>query len=363
MVRMNKILISILLVFPSLFLFGNTAKLEQTRIKYSKATSIQYQSTAFYPNPETDEISTFTVQYHIYLPENVKYDFYSKYENEEEYYKTDEYFKINHEEKTIFKYESKQNQNDALKSSRLAQYGPVSLLRNNWEYNGEKNLEGKNHAHYSFVESVSEYEGKIIKVIFQIYIADDFTLAKFERKVYIDKNMTQNVTYNFTNYIFSNQKSDLQINLPKTYSLKYFERLETAELLKKNAIAPNFIAKDINGKTINFPANSSSKTLLLFSSTNCGASAEVSHFLRKPEFRLEENLKLINIFGTDSFDQVSKHFKNHKPEFQIVAAQKSLESRYKINGYPIMYLVDEKGIIEEVFDGYTQILDYFKKMS
>lgn len=359
---MTKFVITLFVFLNTLFVYANSEKLAKTTEKYNKAKTISYKATAFYPNPETDEITTFSTYYTIYNPRDKKYDFYSKSENQEEVYKNDVYTKINHLEKTYYRYENKLNQTEEMQFFRLSQFGPISLLKHNWNFVNDTIFAGKNLSHYSFVESENEYEGKKIKVEYNIYISDNYSISQFERKSFVDNILGQTVTYKFDDYTFSNKKSKLSYSLPKNYSLKYFERIENLQPLTENTKIPIFEAIDIKGNTIS-SENLISKTLILFSSTSCGYSKMVSDFINDANFKLNDDIKLINFFGSDSKENAVRISKKYAQIFPIIANRRDIEKEYGISGYPVLYLVNEKGIITETVDGADNILPFLNKLN
>lgn len=359
---MTKFTITLFVFLNTLFVFANNGKLEKTMEKYTKAKAVSYTATAFYPNPDTDEITSFSTYYTIYNLRDNEYDFYSKNENQEELYKNGIYTKINHSEKAYYQYENMSNQIEEMKSFRLSQYGPISLLKHNWNFVNDATLKGKNFSHYSFVESEKKYDDKTIKVEFHIYISSDYSIVQFERKSYLDNQLGQTVTYKFNDYTFSNKKSNFNYSLPENYSLKYFERVENLQLLAENSKAPVFEATDIAGNKIS-TENLTGKTLLLFSSTNCGYSKIVSDFANDANFKLNNDIKLINFYGSDSKENAIRISKKHTQNYLIIADRKDIEKDYGISGYPVLYLVNENGIITETVDGADKILPFLKKLN
>jgi hypothetical protein len=105
------------------------------------------------------------------------------------------------------------------------------------------------------------------------------------------------------------------------------------------------------------------KTLFLFSSTNCGASKEVSDYMNSEDFKLPYDLKLANAFALDKKETVQKYLKNKKTDFSIITNEKGIETKYQISGYPILYLIDENGVIAEIYDGNIQIIQFLKSVS
>lgn len=360
---MKKIISILLLLLSITQISAQVPDLERAKRKYFQANVISYKTTAFYPNPETGAISTFNVLYTVYKPQSKDFEFSSKNETSEEFYKNGFYFEVKHSEKTVYEYESKDNQNEAISLSRLRQFGPTTLLKKKWSYIDDTQIDGKIHSHYSNVESIYHYEGKEIKVEFHIYISGNFTISKFERKSFVDGNLGQTVTYLFSNYIFLDKTTNFKVILPKDYALKYYERQDSLWPLIKNTEVPNFKAVDINGKTVSFDSKKEKQTLLLFSSTNCGYSKIISDFILSSDFKLNPQIELINIFGSDSKANVTKYFVNKEVSFTVIPDRKDLEQQFGINGYPILYLINENGLITETLDGSSQILPFLKSLT
>ena len=362
-IKMKKIISIVLLLFSIAQLSAQVPDLEKAKRKYFQANVISYKTTAYYPNPETDATSVFRILYTVYKPQNKDFEFYSKNETSEEFYKNNFYYEVNHAEKTIYEYENKDNQNAAISSSRLRQFGPTTLLKMKWSYIDDTQIDGKIHSHYSNIESINHYEGKEIKVEFHIYISGNFTISKFERKSFVNGKLGQTVTYLFSNYIFYDKTTNFKVILPKDYALKYYERQDSVKPLAKNTEVSSFKAVDITGKPVFFNSKKEKQTLLLFSSTNCGYSKIISDYILSSGFKLNTQMELINIFGSDSKANVKKYFVNKEVKFPVISDRKDLEKQFGINGYPIFYLIDENGIVKETLDGSSQILLFLKTLT
>ena len=360
---MNKFIALSLALTNTVFAYANDVKLENTRQKYNNTASISYKATAFYPNPDTGEITSFSIFYTIYNPKNKAFDFHSQNDDTEELYKNGIYTEIKKSEKAYYQYENKQNQDEAMLSSRLAQYGPVALLKHKWKYIDDISADAKLQSHYSFIEDEHEYNGKTVKTVFHLYIAPDNSVSKFERKSYVDNKLGQTVTYKFSNYTFLNKKESFNYSLPKDYSLKYFERIEQLKPLKENTEPPLFEALDINGNKVSLNTFPAEKKLLLFSSTNCGASKVVNDYISRPDYTLDNNITLVNIFGSDSKENVVKYFRNKSVNSTIIPNRKDLETEYGISGYPVLYIVNKEGIIAKVADGSDQVISLLKELN
>lgn len=224
---MKKIGRIILLLLSITQLCAQVPDLEKAKRKYFQANVISYKETASYSNPETNQMSVTNVLYTIYKPQNKDFEFYCKNENSEEFYKNGLYYNVNHTEKTIYEYENKSNQNVAISSSRLRQFGPTTLLKKKWTFIDETQIDGKIHTHYSNVESINDDDGKQVRVELHIYVSGNFNLTKFERISFVNGKPRETITYLFSNYIFYDKTTNLKVLLPKNYALKYFERQDS----------------------------------------------------------------------------------------------------------------------------------------
>lgn len=360
---MPKYFLSIFLFLFTVLVYAQVPDLEKAKRKYFQANVISYKTVAYYPNPETDAVSVINAVYTIYKPQNKDFEFYSKSDSSEEFYKNGFYHDVNHAEKTIYEYEKKENQNSAILLSRLRQYGPTTLLKKKWNFIDETVIDGKNHMHYSNIESIRYFEGKEIKVEFHIYISENLTLNKFERKSLVDGKHGQTVTYLFSNYIFLDKTTNLKVLLPKNYALRYFERQDSLHPLSKNTKAPSFEVFDLSNKSVSFKHKKEKQTLLLFSSTNCGYSHMISEYLLGSDFNLKPTIELINIFGSDSKPNVKRYFINKDVKFPVIADQIKLEKQFGINGYPVLFLINVDGFITEMMAGSVEILPFLKSLN
>ena len=186
---MTKILRIVILLLGITQISAQVPDLEKAKRKYFQANVISYKTTAYYPNPETDGTSVLNISYTVYKPQSRDFEFYSKNEISEEFYKNNAYYEVNHAEKTIYEYENKDNQDEAISSSRLRQFGPTTLLKKKWSFIDETQVDGKTHSHYSNIESISHYEGKEIKIEFHIYVSGNFTIRNLKEKVLLMENL------------------------------------------------------------------------------------------------------------------------------------------------------------------------------
>ena len=359
---MNKILIALMLILNSALLFGNDNVLEKTKKKYDKYSSISYSVTAHYPNPETEQIKIFNEYYIVNNFKNKDFEFYSKLEKSEEFYEDGVYTYVDNAGNSLYKYENEKNQINTIQNSRLVQYGPTFLLKHNWTFENDVIIEGQKLSHYTFVESLRKFNEKTIKAEFHIYISKNHTITMFERKSYVDNQLNQTVTLEFKDYKFSKENIAFKQIIPDDYALKYFERSEIKPL-KKGTKVPNFVAEDLNKKPITSEIFVGKNTLLLFSSTNCGASKEVFDFMNSNDFKLPKEYKFVNAYTSDEKESVEQYFKNSRIKFPIIVNKKEIETLYQISGYPMMYSINRNSDVVEIFDGYDEIIKFLKDIN
>lgn len=352
----NRIIFACLLL-QSLFVFAKN-DLEKTRQYFNTFQSVQYSATAFYPNPNTEQVTVFHTFNIINKYQKKNFEFYVKSDAFEEIYANGIYKKLDVEKKTVLQYENLANQKNTLENSRIILYNPAFLLKHQWEYVEKINVDGVLHSHYRWIAAKDVFEGKEILTEYHIYISPQYLISKFERKNFLDRNLNQTITYLFSGYRFLKNAARLPLFSAKEYSLQYIERIDISPL-KPNIKTPEFSTKDITGKSFSQQDFLDKKTLLLFSNTNCGISEMISNIIYSKKFALPQNMQLINIFGTDSVEDVKLFFRNKTMKFSVIAQDQSMETKYQISGYPVLYLINEEGMITQTFEGFEAITDYF----
>jgi thioredoxin-related protein len=356
--KINKLLFFLSLSLNPAFLFGQENTIEQARRMFHRYRAVSYNVTAVYPNPETDEVKRLNSSYIINNYKNEKFDFYCKTDGLEQVYQKGIYAEINDVSKTIHRYKLAANQTDMIQNSRLVQYGPTFLLNHKWVYQDEVSIDGINHTHYSYLQSTRQYEGRTIKIEFNIYVSPKHTISKFERKSFVDDQLGQTVTYEFSNYRFS-KKSIKYRALPTHYNLKYFEQ-EEVDRLQEGVQAPVFNATDLENNRLSEQVYIGNQTLLLFSATSCGASKMVHDLISDENFKLPTHFKLINVYASDSRENVEKYLKNKVVDFPIIVNQKEMEDKYQVSGFPVLYFINEKGEVSGAFEGYEEVIQFLK---
>ncbi|PSD43786.1 hypothetical protein C7E23_13000 [Elizabethkingia anophelis] len=89
----------------------------------------------------------------------------------------------------------------------------------------------------------------------------------------------------------------------------------------------------------------------------------MTDYISQPDYVLNNNITLINIFGSDSVENVTKYFRNKQANNIIITNRKDIETEYGISGYPVLYIVNKEGIIAKVADGSDQVISLLKELN
>jgi hypothetical protein len=354
------LLICTLLLFT---LFQPDDRLERAREQYSIAHSISYQQTAYYPIPDVDIVDSAEMSVMIFNPGRSDYEFLVTRGEVDEVYQDGVFSEVRHSEKAYYRYENRENQKNYLSNSNLGKYGPVSLLKHQWDYLSDTLLEGQSHAHFMRVEKAWEYEGKQIVVEHHIFFSPSDLLIRFERRNHVDGILTQTVTYRYDDYRFDQDVLSPEASAPERYSLKYFERADKLRALEKGAQAPDFEAIDTRENTVSFGKAPRKQTLLLFGSITCGYSQLVIDHISQTGFRLKDEVDMLTFLGSDSQDHAVKYLDRFPLASSVIADRRDIETAYGIAGYPILYLVDQNGLVVESLAGSSGIIELIDELA
>lgn len=135
--------------------------------------------------------------------------------------------------------------------------------------------------------------------------------------------------------------------IPCAFSASLFR---SSENFKKDIIAPDFMLKDIQGKTVRLSSFRGNPVVLFFGTTWCPACrAEIPAFKSTYEKHARRGLKFFYIDINESTDRVSYFAgQNAFPYPVLVDSDGSVANRYRIIGVPTIVLVNKDGNIAGV---------------
>jgi cytochrome c biogenesis protein CcmG/thiol:disulfide interchange protein DsbE len=120
-----------------------------------------------------------------------------------------------------------------------------------------------------------------------------------------------------------------------------------------NRKAPQFVRRDLNGRSVNLARLRGKVVLLNFWATWCAPCAsEMGVFSQWQREYGGHGLQVIGISMDDGEAPVKKLVERLKPEYPIAIGDAKLGERYGgVLGLPLTYLIDRKGVVRARFQG------------
>ncbi|WP_111672709.1 TlpA family protein disulfide reductase [Algoriphagus litoralis] len=353
----------IIFAFLILSSFEFKDPLQKAREKFDNASSISFHQTGYYPIPDVDIVDSSMMSVVIFNPGNSEFQFIARRGNVDEVLQNGVFSEVRHAEKSYYRYESTENQKAYLESSILNKYSPHSLLKRDWEYLSDTVLENATHSHFSRMENSFEYEGKNIVATQHIFISSDDLITRFERRNRVDGVLTQTVTYTYKGYGFDQESFPPNVSNPERYALKYFERMDKLKALEVGAQVPVFSGLDTKGNEVSLGSLPKGQTLILFGSISCGYSQLVIDHISQSNFGLKKGVDMVTFLGSDTKENAVKYLERYPLAIPVIADRRDIETAYGVAGYPILYLVDQKGVVLESLAGSEGIIELLDSLT
>jgi len=355
--------IIITLIAFSTFTFFNDdplSLLQKAQSKINGSGYFRYDYTILWPNPvgEVDTVSgtgTFSRQSNQYYG----YNYIKIGKDGSDLVYIDNEFKLTqHEERTVVLYteEDIQKNKNFITDNSFAKNTPVVFLnRKNWRFMKDTTLLGNEYSAYRILDKDTVVENN--KIYVELYAFINKTTAqldRYERRAFLNNKKSQTIIYSFSGYEFSKDKKQLNYTLPENYRTQVGMKKEKLTLLKEGQPAPLFLLSDLKGNPVNLQAMRGKKTLLVFSTINCGyCKLALDHFNKKG-YQLPASLTGAYLFPEDKIEKMSGYAQKIKIPFSTVANAKNTGKDYGVSGYPTFFLINEQGIIEKVVVGYEE---------
>ena len=114
---------------------------------------------------------------------------------------------------------------------------------------------------------------------------------------------------------------------------------------------PEIVLKTLKGKTYNLSKMEGKIVLLNFWFAACKPCiTEISSFNELQEKYKSKNLVILSV-GTDKKEVAQNIVDQKKIRYAVVADRKDIAERMDVSTYPTSFLIDQKGIIQQVFIG------------
>ncbi|MCL5029225.1 MAG: TlpA family protein disulfide reductase [Bacteroidetes bacterium] len=151
-------------------------------------------------------------------------------------------------------------------------------------------------------------------------------------------------------------EKQIGIYMPEGFNIKDKKGQEITTTVLEGKEAPNWILKNIEGKSISIFDYKGKNLLIEFTGTGCGYCHLAIPFLNK--FTSEYKDKGFRVVSIESFSDNIERLKQYKDvnqmNYEFLISDKTTVANYKILGVPVFILVNKSGKIEKAFIGYTK---------
>ncbi|MDX1463506.1 MAG: redoxin domain-containing protein, partial [Marinirhabdus sp.] len=195
-------------------------------------------------------------------------------------------------------------------------------------------------------------EGNTVYTEYHIFIDPTLKqLERVERRNYYNGNLSQRLFNTFSNYLFNDKVTILKYDVPSDYPSVLYGQTDDRKLLEIGQKAPLFDATDLHGRPVNLADVKQPKTLLIFSSINCGNAHDAFQYIN---YELPEDIAVLYLSIWDELEDVTHYFTELKTEFTIVPNADNIAKTYGVRSTPTFFLIDKKGIVQNVEIGFDK---------
>ncbi len=285
----------------------------------------------------------------------VGYDFASSSDRGSTTFIGGKFKQANQEQKTIYTFAPEDEAQQIPSIQNFLRVSPISFFKNeDWAYVGDTIINDQPLADFFRVENDKVVDGNTIYTEQHIFINPETNLVEsYERRNYFNGEHSQTIWYRFEEYILDENAKQISYQMPSNFRTSYFGRSYT-ELLKVGEKAPSFSGVDLNNKEWKLEDYRGKKVLLDFSVINCGYCLESLKYFNQEDFQLASNIEAVYINQEDSKEQVEQFKEKIGIPFPAIPEAQDIAQKYGVNSWPLFYLIDEEGIIEEVIVGFDK---------
>ena len=205
-------------------------------------------------------------------------------------------------------------------------------------------------------DKIEEYSYHTIK-----FRKKDLMPIAYHRKSFLGE-MAENLTIELSNILLNPPKVDkffnIEAHIPPDY--KYLEidkeanietAFESSPLL--NQASPLWKAPDINDNLIDLQELIGKKVIIIdFWYAECYPCIKSLPILEKLSKQYTD-LLILGLNPIDSQASISNFLKKNNITYTNIKAEESLKAKYFVRNYPTLFIIDKKGIIVEVKQGYS----------
>jgi peroxiredoxin len=332
--------------------------LQNSKERIFETEQIGFYQTMIWEDPNLGEFDT-TIRESLFQKNpnsSLGYDFFGKNGEVEFWFVRNVSFGVNHKDKEVTVWE---NRPELLNGNAYRSFSPVHLLSQEpLTYKKDTVVDGKTFMNFLWVEMDTVISEKKIYLENHLFLNPANFLPEFlSRRLYHDGRRNQLIEVYYSNYSFDQVSGPLDPKVPKGYISKVDgEKVSESKLLSVGEKAPDFKLQDLNGNWVSLSDFRGKKVLLDFSMIHCGWCKIAIDEFKKPSFSFAENVVPLYVNPVDGVAKMEKYQSKVGIPFLVLVEAKVVGQSYGVKGYPTFYLVDEKGNIELVNEGYSDEL-------
>jgi peroxiredoxin len=332
--------------------------LRSSKEKILGTEQVGFRQTVLWEDPNLGDIDTF--RYESIFQKNPEielgYDFFGKKDVTEFWYVNSVSYGVNHEKQEVQVWD---DQPERLYSNSYLIYSPVYLLsQKELIFKKDTVVAGKSLMDFMWVEMDTVVMDKKVQLEYHLFMNPANSLPEFlSRRLYHDGKRNQLIEVFYSDYSFDQEIVSLELKVPQEYVSKAEGvQISVSNLLEVGEKAPDFRLRDLDGNWINLSDFKGKKVLLDFSMIHCGWCKIAIDEFKKPTFSFAENVVPLYLNPVDEPGKMEKYQSKVGIPFPALIDAKDVGMAYGVKGYPTFYLIDEKGKIELVDEGYSDEL-------
>ncbi len=333
--------------------------------KLQEFEGFEYTALAMYPNPMgIYDTTSISISFNKNDSSLIGYDYIAKnrgkYQNSDIVNLNGDYRFVQHSDKLVQFYPSSDYEQEeySIKNDLAINYSPLRYLElEDWQLVSDTLLDNQSYANYMRIEGdrVNDNGDKILTEQHIFINSSNYLIERFERRNHFNGALSQVVIYEYQDYAFYRNDEELTYTFPEGYNTALLGVSPYANNLKVGQTAPEFTTVDEQNNVFNLSDYRGQKVLLDFSIINCGYCLQSLKHFNQEGYQLSEDIFALYINPLDSKQDMSAFNDQYYVPFPIVVDNTGeIAQQYGVLSYPLFYLINEDGVIEQVINGFDE---------